>query len=127
MKNKVLEADDIKVDFEMDVDCDIAQEITCYIETWFDADSKFHINTDDDDVWLNMYAKYNPFEDTLRVECEIDNGEDDQHFDYEPTREEAKLIKEKITEKIAEVYEMTPQQLCDQFADESLLTIGGIE
>ena len=65
MTNNQLESDDIRVDYEMDVDCDIGQEITCYIETWFDVDSKFHVNTDDDDIWLNMYAKYNPFEDTL--------------------------------------------------------------
>lgn len=85
------------------------------------------MNTDDDDIWLNMYAKYNPFEDTLRVECEIDNGTDSQHFEYVPTRAEAQLLKDKITEKITEVYEMTPQELCDQFAEESQLTIGGIE
>ena len=85
------------------------------------------MNTDDDDIWLNMYAKYNPFEDTLRVECEIDNGTDRQHFEYVPTRAEAQLLKDKITGKITEVYEMTPQELCDQFAEESQLTIGGIE
>ena len=55
------------------------------------------MNTDDDDIWLNMYAKYNPFEDTLRVECEIDNGTDSQHFEYVPTRAEAQLLKDKIT------------------------------
>lgn len=127
MTNNQLESDDIRVDYEMDVDCDIGQEITFYIETWFDVDSKFHVNTDDDDIWLNMYAKYNPFEDTLRVECEIDNGTDIQHFEYVPTRAEAQLLKDKITEKITEVYEMTPQELCDQFAEDSSLTIGGIE
>ena len=127
MTNNQLESDDIRVDYEMDVDCDIGQEITCYIEIWFDVDSKFHINTDDDDIWLNMYAKYNPFEDTLRVECEIDNGTDSQHFECVPTRAEAQLLKDKITEKIAEVYEMAPQELCDQFAEDSSLTIGGIE
>ena len=33
---------------------------------------KFGINTaSEDGTWLNMYAKYNPFADTLRIECEI--------------------------------------------------------
>ena len=29
---------DIAVDSDMEVDCDIGQEITAYIETWFDVD-----------------------------------------------------------------------------------------
>ena len=119
-----LTKDMMKVDGDFSINDD-STIITAYIETWFDVDSKFYVNTEDDDVWLNMYAKYNPFEDTLRIECEIDNGTDSQHFEYVPTRDEAQLIIDKITEKISEVYEMTPQELCDQFADEPL-TIGGI-
>ena len=64
--------DMLAVDRDMEVDCDIGQEITAYIETWFDADKKFGIDTaSEDGTWLNMYAKYNPFADTLRIECEI--------------------------------------------------------
>jgi len=127
MKNKILESDDIRIDWEMDVDCDISQEITCYVETWFDVDSKFFVDTSkDEDMWLNMYAKFNPFTDTLRIECEIDTGNETQCFDYFPTREESRLIKDKITEKILEVYEMTPQEFCDQFVDESQ-SIGGLQ
>ena len=47
-------------------------EITVYIETWFDRDKKFNIDTaSDDDTWLNMYGRCNPFDDTMRIECEI--------------------------------------------------------
>ena len=66
----------------MDVDCENATEITAYLETWFDVDKKFGTNTkDDDDVWLNVYAKYNPFDDTLRIECEIDKPKGSEYFE----------------------------------------------
>ena len=71
-ENNELERADIAVDREMEVDCDIGQEITAYIETWFDVDKKFGIDTaSEDGTWVNMYGKYNPFADTLRIECEI--------------------------------------------------------
>lgn len=56
-ENNELERDDLHVDTDMDVDCDIGQEITVYFETWFDVDKKFgvHIN-DEDGAWLNMYT-----------------------------------------------------------------------
>ena len=53
--NNELTREDIAIDRDMDVDCDIGQEITAYIETWFDVDEKFGTDTSDDDVWLNMY------------------------------------------------------------------------
>ena len=97
-ENKELEKDDLRIDADMDVDCDIGQEITVYIETWFDVDEKFgiHIN-DEDGTWLNMYGKYNPFKDTLRIECEIRHYEGSEYFDYEPTDAETQIIKEMIT------------------------------
>ena len=126
MKDLILEADDIRIDRDMDVDLDIGQEITCYVETWFDVDSKFQIDTtDNDNIQFNVYAIYNPFEDTLRIECVIDDGKKDQYFDYNPTVEEAHMFKEKITEKISEMYGLTPQEFCNEFVSESQ-TIGGI-
>lgn len=70
---------------------DIGQEITVYIETWFDVDKKFGTQLNgNDSAWLNLYGKYNPYEDTLRIECEIDadDGQPNQWFDYEPTEGE---------------------------------------
>lgn len=94
-KNNELERKDIVVDRDMDVDCENATEITAYLETWFDVDKKFGTNTkDDDDVWLNVYAKYNPFDDTLRIECEIDKPKGSEYFDYTPTEAEERLIKD---------------------------------
>lgn len=110
------ERKDIIVDRDMDVDCENVTEITAYLETWFDVDKKFGTNTkDNDDVWLNMYAKYNPFDDTLRIECEIDKPKSSEYFDYTPTEAEAKLIKDMIAEKIKAEYGQTPQEFCKDF------------
>ena len=112
------ERKDIVVDRDMDVDCENATEITAYLETWFDVDKKFGTNTKaDDDVWLNMYAKYNPFDDSLIIECEIDKPKGSEYFDYTPTETEEKLIKDMIAEKIKSEYGQTPQEFCDQFQD----------
>ena len=115
-ENNELERKDIVVDRDMDVDCENATEITAYLETWFDVDKKFGTNTkDDDDVWLNMYAKYNPFDDTLRIECEIDKPKGSEYFDYTPTEAEERLIKDMIAEKIKAVYGQTPQEFYKDF------------
>lgn len=112
-ENNELERSDIAIDRDMEVDCDIGQEITVYIETWFDVDKKFgiHIN-DEDGTWLNLYGKYNPFADTLRLECEISRENGSEYFDYEPTADEAQLIKDMIAEKFREEYDQTPMEFC---------------
>lgn len=119
-ENNELERTDIAVDSDMEVDCDIGQEITAYIETWFDVDKKFGINTaSEDGTWLNMYAKYNPFADTLRIECEISRDSGSSYFDYVPTDAEAQLIKDMIAEKLRDEHGQTPKEFCEG--------IGGIE
>ena len=124
-ENNELERADIAVDRDMEVDCDIGQEITCYIETWFDVDKKFGLNiADEDGTWLNLYGKYNPFEDTLRIECEISRDNGSEYFDYKPTPAEAKLIKDLITEKIQKEYHQTPQEFCGDIQNE--MTMGGM-
>ena len=116
--NLELERGDIVIDRDMDVDCDIGQEITVYIETWFDVDKKFSVHTSGDDgSWLNMYGKFNPFEDSLRIECEISRDNGSSYFDYEPTAAESQLIKDMITEKIKEEYGQTPQEFCEEIAE----------
>lgn len=121
-----LTRDMLKVDADMDVDCDIGQEITVYFETWFDVDQKFstHIH-DEDGTWLNMYGKYNPFEDTFRIECEISRDNGSEYFDYEPTAAEAQLMKDMIAEKIMEIHGQMPQEFCNDFYGDSPI-MGGI-
>lgn len=117
-ENLELERGDIVIDRDMDVDCDIGQEITVYIETWFDVDKKFGVHTSGDEgTWLNMYGKFNPFEDSLHIECEISRDDGSSYFDYEPTAAESQLIKDMITEKIKEEYGQTPQEFCESIAE----------
>jgi len=125
-ENNELTRDDIAIDHDMEVDCDEGREIAVYIETWFDVDKKFHIDTaSDDDTWLNMYGHYNPFNDSLRIECEISRQDGSSYFDYEPTKDEAQLIKDMIAEKIQEDYHQTPQEFCEESCGAEP-TIGGI-
>ena len=129
-ENKELERADIAIDRDMEVDCDIGQEITVYIETWFDVNEKFGTHTSSDDgSWINMYAKYNPFTNTLRIECEIDTEDNfpNKTFDYELTEAEAKLIKMLIAEKIRKEYDQTPQEFCSSVCGEENLIIGGLQ
>lgn len=126
-RNHELEPGDIAIDRDMEVDCDIGQQITVHIEAWFDVDRKFQIHTDSDEgTWLNMYGKYDPYEDTLRIECVISSDDGDDCFDYEPTKAESQLIKDLITEKIREVHDQTPEEFCEEFQDEPL-TMGGLQ
>lgn len=119
--------DDLVVDRDMDLDCHIGQDILVYFECWFDVNSKFNINIPrDEDIWLNMYGRYNPYEDTLTVECEIDREDGSSYFDYIPTNAESQLMKDLITEKIQQEYHQTPKEFCErEFGDN--IEIGGIQ
>lgn len=112
--NNELERKDLGIDSDMEVDCDTGQQITVYLETWFDVDKKFNIHTaDEDGTWFNMFGKYNVGDDSLRIECEISRENENSYFDYEPTATESQLIKDMITEKIRDVYDQTPQEFCE--------------
>ncbi len=117
--------EDLAVDRDMEIDCDIGQEILVYFECWFDADLKFSIDTSENDAWLNMYGRFNPYEDTLTIECEIDRDDGSSYFDYFPTDAETQLMKDLITEKIQEVYHQSPMEFCESAFDDSI-EIGGI-
>ena len=127
-ENNELERKDMVIDGDMEVDCDEGKQVTVYIETWFDTDKKFMVHTDTDDgAWINMYARYNPFENSLKVECVVSRKDVDEYFEYNPTKTESDLIKEMITEKIKSVYDMTPQEFCNSFTEESNIEMGGIK
>ena len=115
-QNMELERSDLAIDRDMEVDCDTGEQIIVYIESWFDVDHKFHIQTNSDDsTWLNMYGRYNPYRDTLIIECVISTAESEDSFDYEPTAAEAQLIKFMIAEKILELHNQTPMEFCESF------------
>ena len=111
--------EDIAIDSDMQIDSDIGQEILAYVEIWFDVDKKFHVDTSADDTWLNMYARYNPFEDTLDITCELSSDSGSESFDYVPSITEAAIIKELIAQKIDELYGQTPQEFCEYFFGDS--------
>lgn len=125
-ENKELERSDIAIDRDLQISDNSDQEIVAYLETWFDVDRKFGTHTaDDDNSWVNLYAAYNPFTDSLMVGYEIDHEvEPSEWFDYDPTNAEAQLIKDLITEKIREQYNQTPQEFCEEAWGESLI-MGG--
>ena len=112
--------EDLAVDHDMEIDCDIGQEILVYFECWFDADRKFGIDTSENDAWLNMYGRYNPYEDTLTIECEIDRDDGSSYFDYFPTDAETQLMKDLITAKIQEVYHQLPKEFCESAFDDDI-------
>ena len=125
-ENMELERGDIEVDADIHISDDNENEIVAYLETWFDVDKKFGVHTNvDEGTWLNMYGKFNPFEDTLRIECEICRDDGSSYFDYEPTDAESQLIKDMIAEKIKEEYDQTPQGFCEEITEGP--TMGGIK
>ncbi len=116
------EEKDLEIDDDMEVDCDIGREITFAMRLWFDVDKKFHLNINNEDsTWLNIYGKYNPYEDTLRLECEIDREKKSSLFDYEPTSAESKLIKDMVGEKLMYRHHQTPQEFCESFMGEQTM------
>ena len=119
-ENKELERRDIVIDREMEVDDDNPHQINFYIETWFDVDRKFDLNINSEDgTWLHMYGKYDPYADDLQIECEISREESGgTYFDYTPTGNETKLIKDMLAEKLKYAHHQTPQEFCEQYADE---------
>lgn len=110
-ENNELTRDDLFVDSDMELDCDVGQELTVYLETWFDVDKKFGLHIGGEDgTWLNLYAKFNVPEDTLRIECEISRDNGSEYFDYDPTPAEAALIKEMIREKCQQAHGCTLEE-----------------
>lgn len=87
-----LEARDLRImeDLEMNPE---RQAINALVETWFDVDRKFGINTKKyDDAWLNLYADYNPMTKELNVTYYIDALDASYEREYIPTDEEKKVF-----------------------------------
>jgi hypothetical protein len=115
-----IEPDNVEISF------DNGNEISFYIQSWFDVDKKFNLNIlNEDDTWLDMNGWYNPYEDKLRIECIIDSPDSTKSFNYEPTENEAKLIKDLLTEAIKNRYNQTPAEFCEDDC-ETELEIGGM-
>ena len=110
---------DLFIPCYMEVDSDIGQEITAYIGAWEDVKEKFGIRTDNDMyIPIDMYAKFNPYADTLRIECKIGDDENklSKTFDYDATDAERKLIKTLVIDRIKAAYKQTPKEFCESAA-----------
>ena len=125
-KNNELECHDICVDGEFETNMCDTHEIITYLEIYFDVDKKFDLNINDEDgTWLNMYAIFNPFDDTLKINCIISREDNEESFNYTPSESEAALIKQLITEKVYAECGLSPKEYCNQFIDNGQ-TMGGM-
>ena len=124
-----MEKKDLIIDPQIEIDDDNPKQINFMLDTWFEVDKKFGIETNGEEgTWLNLWGFYNPFEDTLRLKGQISYDDcSSDWFDYEPTNSETEVIKEMLTLRIRRWYDQTPQEFCEQYMDEpeSVLTQGG--
>ena len=118
-ENNELTREDIVVDPAMDWDSDTPQELTVYLDSWFDVDKKFDLHIlDEHDTWLNLYAKFNVQEDTLSLEYEVDRDTGSEVSSYIPTEGEATPIKRMIREKCLEAHGCTVEDyIADMIAE----------
>lgn len=78
------------------------------LECWFDCDKKFGLNIlTNDDVWLNLFAEYNPMTEELRMFYDVDTPEKSHQREYIMTDEELKLLKTVIKQDIEKRNQMT--------------------
>lgn len=125
-KNNELTREDIVVDPEMDWDCDTPQELTVYLEAWFDVDKKFGLHIlDEHNTLLNLYTKFNVQEETLSLEYVVDRDTGSEVHPYIPTEGEAALIKSMIREKCLEAHGCTVEEyIADMIAEYALQEVG---
>ena len=126
-QNLELERDDMYVDRDIQTDDENRQQIVAYLETRFDVNKKFNLNLDcEAGEWVNLYGIYNPFSDFLTVEYVVSTDDKEESFYYTPTKAEAELIKEIITQKIQEEYGQTPIEFCLDISSSEMQTMGGM-
>jgi len=109
-------------DVEVSDDC---QSLTVRLETRFDVEKKFNVDVSAEDTWLNFYATYNPFADTVEMSYTVESGDFSHTNGYDPTENEAQLIKELIAEKIQNEHGITPQEFCQEAMSETTIEMGG--
>lgn len=105
--------EELVIDREILVD-QSGRNIEVLIETYFDTNAKFGVHTDaEEGSWINLYASYNPYADTVHVTYTVCTDEGSNEFPYLPTPGEALLIKDLIIEAIQIEHGMTPQEFCE--------------
>ena len=124
--NKELEMErgDLQVGDDIQVSDD-GKSIVAYLEAWLDAEKKFNEELGRYEAWLNMYAIYDPFADTLKMPYTVNLDTGSKENQYFPTENEEKLVKDLIAEKLQAVYGQTPQEFCQSFSDDNNMEMGG--
>ena len=110
MERTPLTKDDIAVSDELLFESD---HVNAYIETWFDADEKFGIQTEDIDE-VNLYANYYPETKDVDLFYSVrhDDGSSDDEVHLENVSQEEKdLIFDLINEKCIQEDEMGVDEL----------------
>ena len=87
--------DNICIDRDFEID-ELWEPVSIrfYVEDWFDAGEKFDIGSiEDGEKWVNLYAYYNPLENYLRMEYDVETDISciPANF-YEPTPAERETI-----------------------------------
>lgn len=92
--NYNIEIDESMIDVQdFEYDGNAEHTFSSYLGTYFDVDNKFGIDTTSDEIQLNMYGIYNPFKDSISVECTITfDDRESQSFKYIPTDRERNAI-----------------------------------
>lgn len=77
-------------------------EVSFYVETWFDVDKYFGVELKDDDEWINFYVAYSNNKITA---CYVLNGfKSSDEYSWELTDEEQKMFKELMEEYSQKVF-----------------------
>ncbi len=106
--------DELVIDREYEIDCDVGEWILVYIETRFDVDAKFGIKSlPDGESWVNLYARYNPITGELLMEYVINTDDTQKACDYEPNEDDKALVIELITAMISEEEDCSPLELIE--------------
>lgn len=112
---KDFQKNELRIDPDLDTECEGAQYVIAFIETWFDVDKKFNVNTvDKDDTWVDFYAKYNTQTGDLSTTYCINGSDSYSHHEYIPTENEKKLIIEMIEECCSKKYNCTLKELAEE-------------
>lgn len=99
----------LRDDFELEFD---KQRILFPIESWFDVDKKFGLNTQGNDgLWVNLYGEYNPCANEVKISYVINADDGTFEREYIPTDTERELFV-KLMEQACEQYTgMTGREL----------------
>lgn len=108
-----------KSDFNLNrEDMDISHDnrfLTAYIETWFDVDKKFGLNTKEYDVWVSLFCNYDPFGDTIHVFYSIEADNYYIERTYETTEDEKQIFKNLMEETCIKNEKMSARDFLLQF------------